>query len=49
MSSQLFKVCSSVLESEANASKYNNIPKTVAEGEAAIDSVASKATEQFQS
>jgi hypothetical protein len=34
-----------MLELEANASKYNNIPKTVAEEEAAIDSVASKAIE----
>jgi hypothetical protein len=34
-----------VPESEVNASKYDNVPKTVAEGKEAIDSAASEAIE----
>ncbi len=49
MSSQLFKVRFSVPESEANASEYDDVPETAAEGEAAVDSAAGEAAEQFQS
>ncbi len=32
-------------EPDTNVSKYNNVPKTVAEGKGATDSAASKAIE----